>query len=31
VPARVITIDSLPEIGIGKVDRRALRRLAEKA
>jgi malonyl-CoA/methylmalonyl-CoA synthetase len=31
VPARIITIDALPEIGIGKIDRKALRRLAEKS
>lgn len=31
VPARVITLDALPEIGVGKIDRRALRLLAEKA
>lgn len=31
VPARVITLDALPEIGVGKIDRRALRRLASKA
>ena len=31
VPARVIVLEALPEIGIGKVDRGALRRMAEKA
>lgn len=29
VPARVIVLDALPEIGIGKIDRQALRRLAQ--
>ena len=31
VPARVIVLDALPEIGIGKVDRAALKRLAGNA
>lgn len=31
VPARVIVLEALPEIGIGKIDRAALRRLAAKA
>ena len=31
VPARVVVLDALPEIGVGKVDRGALRRLASKA
>jgi len=31
VPARVIVLDALPEIGIGKIDRAALKRLAGKA
>ncbi|HET9404635.1 MAG TPA: class I adenylate-forming enzyme family protein, partial [Burkholderiales bacterium] len=31
VPARVIAIDALPEIGIGKIDRKALRSLAADA
>jgi len=31
VPARVIVMDALPEIGIGKVDRQALKRLARGA
>jgi len=31
VPAHVIVLDALPEIGVGKIDRRALRRLAAKA
>jgi len=31
VPARVIVLDALPEIGIGKIDRGALKLLAEKA
>jgi acyl-CoA synthetase (AMP-forming)/AMP-acid ligase II len=31
VPARVITVDALPEIGIGKIDRRTLRSLAAEA
>jgi acyl-CoA synthetase (AMP-forming)/AMP-acid ligase II len=30
VPARVAVLDALPEIGVGKVDRAALRRLASK-
>ncbi|MBI3042095.1 MAG: acyl--CoA ligase [Betaproteobacteria bacterium] len=30
-PARVILLDALPEIGVGKIDRQALRRLAAKA
>ena len=28
VPARVITVEALPEIGIGKIDRKALKQLA---
>ena len=31
VPARVIALEALPEIGIGKIDRAALKRLAAKA
>lgn len=31
VPARVIRLNTLPEIGIGKIDRQALKRLAEKS
>jgi len=31
VPARVIVLDALPEIGIGKIDRAALKRLAANA
>jgi acyl-CoA synthetase (AMP-forming)/AMP-acid ligase II len=31
VPARIIVVDALPEIGIGKIDRGALKRLAENA
>ncbi|HEX9686798.1 MAG TPA: AMP-binding protein [Burkholderiales bacterium] len=31
VPERVIVLDALPEIGIGKIDREALKRLAAKA
>jgi len=31
VPARVIVLDALPEIGIGKIDRGALKRLAQNA
>ncbi|MGH8662466.1 MAG: class I adenylate-forming enzyme family protein [Burkholderiales bacterium] len=31
VPARVIVLEALPEIGIGKIDRAALKRLAGKA
>ncbi len=31
VPARVIVLDALPEIGVGKIDRGALKRLAENA
>lgn len=31
VPARVIVLEALPEIGVGKVDRAALKRLADKA
>jgi acyl-CoA synthetase (AMP-forming)/AMP-acid ligase II len=31
VPARIIVLDALPEIGIGKIDRGALKRLAENA
>jgi acyl-CoA synthetase (AMP-forming)/AMP-acid ligase II len=30
VPARIIVLDALPEIGIGKIDREALKRLAGK-
>jgi acyl-coenzyme A synthetase/AMP-(fatty) acid ligase len=30
VPARVIVLDALPEIGIGKIDRAALKRLSGK-
>jgi non-ribosomal peptide synthetase component E (peptide arylation enzyme) len=31
VPARIIVLESLPEIGVGKIDRGALKRLAENA
>jgi non-ribosomal peptide synthetase component E (peptide arylation enzyme) len=31
VPARVILLEALPEIGIGKVDRAALKRIAAQA
>ncbi|MNC91923.1 Triostin synthetase I [compost metagenome] len=31
VPARIVSIDALPEIGIGKVDRKLLKQLAAKA
>ncbi|MGH8647956.1 MAG: class I adenylate-forming enzyme family protein, partial [Burkholderiales bacterium] len=31
VPARIIVLDALPEIGVGKIDRGALKRLAENA
>jgi acyl-CoA synthetase (AMP-forming)/AMP-acid ligase II len=31
VPARIIVLDALPEIGIGKIDRGALKRLAGKS
>ncbi|HSE00706.1 MAG TPA: AMP-binding protein [Burkholderiales bacterium] len=31
VPARIVVLDALPEIGVGKIDRGALKRLAENA
>jgi len=31
VPARVTVLDALPEIGVGKVDRKRLRQLAARS